>query len=406
MIAVEQFSLSHARGGAARAAARLHEALGDRPALHSRLSTVDGVVSGRGRIAGRLTTRVRLVDRLAMRAYTWPRDGVARSMSKFPGILDSTLIGTSADIAHLHWINGGALSLRGIGRSRKPIVWTMHDMWPIVGSLHYDLSADYQSGFASRSFLDLDRRVMEAKSAVYSKADVTLVAPSRWLQDRAEASPLARMARVESIPNALPRTFYPRGIRESREQLALPSIHATRLIGFGADGGAANNVKGWRFLAAVLQEMMNHDPNLFVVTFGGQEFPGVRPDRLIKLGAVTDDEVLAAVYSAVDVMCVPSVIENLPQTATEAVASGTPVVAFDVGGLSDVVLNSLAGRLVRPFDLRLLRDALLQHANSGKSERERQARAELAQSRWGYGVIGSQYEALYMQVLREGATDA
>ena len=45
-----------------------------------------------------------------------------------------------ADVIHLHWINQGMLSLTDIRRiieSGKPIVWTMHDMWPFTGICHY-----------------------------------------------------------------------------------------------------------------------------------------------------------------------------------------------------------------------------------------------------------------------------
>lgn len=68
------------------------------------------------------------------------------------------------------------------------------------------------------------------------------------------------------------------------------------------------------------------------------------------LGVVCDDRVLALAYSAADLMVVPSRQDNLPNTAIEPQACGTPVVAFDIGGLPDIVAHRETGWLAKAFD--------------------------------------------------------
>ncbi len=67
-------------------------------------------------------------------------------------------------------------------------------------------------------------------------------------------------------------------------------------------------------------------------------------------GAISDDRKLALIYSAADVFCAPSVEENLATTAIEALACGTPVLAFNIGGFSDIVEHTQCGYLATPVD--------------------------------------------------------
>jgi glycosyltransferase involved in cell wall biosynthesis len=77
------------------------------------------------------------------------------------------------------------------------------------------------------------------------------------------------------------------------------------------------------------------------------------------MGYISDEE-LKALYACVDLMIIPSVQDNLPNTALEAMSSGTPVAGFDIGGMSDIVDSGRNGYLVSPFDVRALADGILQ----------------------------------------------
>ena len=114
------------------------------------------------------------------------------------------------------------------------------------------------------------------------------------------------------------------------------------------------------------------------------------------MGHLHDDVTLALLYSAADVVVVPSRQENLPQSGTEAHACGCPVVAFDCTGLSDVVVDGETGYLARPYDIEDLANGIrwvledsVRHARLCVASRNRALRL------WSPGVVVPQYIAVY-----------
>jgi len=141
---------------------------------------------------------------------------------------------TQADIIHLHWINQGMLSLKDIHRileSGKPVVWTMHDMWPSTGICHHARECThYQQECHHCQFLytgggkkDLSTRIFNKKKALYQQAPITFVTCSHWLEERAKSSALLRNQTVISIPNPInTNLFKPRNKKEARAHCKLP----------------------------------------------------------------------------------------------------------------------------------------------------------------------------------------
>ena len=63
---------------------------------------------------------------------------------------------------------------------------------------------------------------------------------------------------------------------------------------------------------------------------------------------------MALGYSAADITILPSLEDNLPNVILESLACGTPVVAFDNGGISDVVIDNVTGLLCESADVKAL----------------------------------------------------
>jgi glycosyltransferase involved in cell wall biosynthesis len=107
--------------------------------------------------------------------------------------------------------------------------------------------------------------------------------------------------------------------------------------------------KGYRQLQDALY-MLSHHKSVELVSFGEGTMPHQNALPVHAMGRIDDERVLALLYSAVDVFCAPSLYDNLPNTAIEAQACATPVVAFAVGGMSDIVQHEQTGYLAQPND--------------------------------------------------------
>lgn len=283
-----------------------------------------------------------------------------RSVARF-GCLDAERINSDpCDVVNLHWVTDGFLSVEGIGKIRKPMVWTMHDMWPFTGTEHYadDSSlARWRSGYtkanrpANESGLDIDRYTFQRKQRNWAQG-IPLVPVSTWLGDLARESALAGNWNVRVIPNVMDtETFAPQDRARARHELGL-SPHAP-LVVFIASAGIDDHRKGWDLLAQAMRTVVQRFPDAGVIMIG----PVTEEQRsrdfgfsVHWMGEVLDNSVIRTAIAAADVSAVPSRADNLPLTALEAQSCGRAVVAFATGGLPDIVQHHASGFLAPAFD--------------------------------------------------------
>lgn len=334
---------------------------------------------------------------------------VLHSPSCLPCRLDRELNASDADLLHLHWVQGEMLSIEAIGRLRKPLVWTLHDCWAFSGSEHYPNGLEdlrYEQGYHHHNRppchhgLDLDRWCWQRKRRHWRRP-FQLVCPSRWLAGCVQRSALLGHWPVRVIPYPLPTHIYRPWPKEMARQLfGLPAEGP--LLLFGALGGSRDPRKGWDLLEAALLQLAPTLPGLQAVVFGQSQPPD--PPRvglpIHYVGTLHDDQSLALLYSATDVMVVPSRMDNLPQTAIEAQSCGVPVVAFNTSGLPDAVEHQRTGYLAEPFDPADLAHGIgwVLENSEGRERLGRQARARAIQL-WSPQRIANLYAALYEEVL-------
>ena len=273
---------------------------------------------------------------------------------------------SDADLVHLHWVQGEMLSIADIARIRKPIVWTLHDMWAFCGAEHVTPDHRWRDGYRSdnrpahESGFDLNRHTWKRKHKHWRRP-LQIVCPSRWLADCVRASALMGDWPVQVVPNPIDTVHWqPIDQRLARQLLRLPED--CPLLLFGAMGGAKDPNKGFDLLLGALAHLRTETnlQNLQLVVFG-QHAPQSQPQLIFPVhytGPLHDDLSLRALYSAADAMVIPSRQENLPNTGLEAHACGTPVVAFNTGGLPDIVADRVTGALAVPFDPASLASAI------------------------------------------------
>lgn len=281
------------------------------------------------------------------------------SLQWLPDDINSQIRNISPDIINLHWINNGFVQIESLAKLKKPIVWTMHDMWAFTGGCHYSQECDlYQTRcgscpqLVSQKDRDLSRWVWRRKAKAWRNLNLTLVSPSSWLADCAKTSSLFASYRTEVIPNGIDTTVYkPLDKLFAREVLGLPKDKL--LILFGALSATSDKRKGFHLLQPALKILKGSDQadNMELVIFGASE-PQEPIDLAFKahyMGTLKDDVSLALVYSAADVFVLPSIQDNLPNTILEALACGLPCVAFNIGGVPDMVRHQWNGVLAEPY---------------------------------------------------------
>ena len=254
-----------------------------------------------------------------------------------------------ADVIHLHWINQGMLSLNGIRkilRSGKPVVWTMHDIWPATAICHLTLGCRYfVNRCANCKYLpggggssDLSSRIWQKKQQILADGNIYYVACSRWLESEAKSSALLKGQKITSIPNPIDTHIYKKGNKqEARERLGLPLDK--KLILF-ASQRVTNVNKGMSYLVDACRQLGDLTKDLCeVVILGGhaEEVLEQLPMKAHPLGYINDEQRVVDVYNAADVFVLPSLSENLPNTIMEAMACGVPCVAFKVGGIPEEI---------------------------------------------------------------------
>ena len=252
-----------------------------------------------------------------------------------------------ADVIHLHWINQGMLSLKDIRkilRSGKPVIWTMHDIWPATAICHLTLGCRNFTTACQKCRLlpgggsagDLASVVWKRKSRMLEDENIYYVACSRWLESEAKKSALLKGHKITSIPNPIDTHIYNRCNRqEARQRLGLPSDK--RLILF-ASQRVTNENKGMQYLIEACQ-LLKDIPQLGVVILGGhaEEVVSQLPLEAYPLGYVNNERRIVDVYNAADVFVLPSLSENLPNTIMEAMACGVLCVGFKVGGIPEEI---------------------------------------------------------------------
>lgn len=256
-----------------------------------------------------------------------------------------------ADVIHLHWINQGMLSLTDIRRiieSGKPIVWTMHDMWPFTGICHYAGECKkYHSQCEQCPVLykggkkDLSYRTFLKKEKMFEGSRIHFVACSRWLESMAKRSRLIGDQFITNIPNAInSNLFKPRDKQAIREKYHLPADK--RLLLFGSMK-TTDKRKGIDYLVEACRILSKEQPDfckqLGVVILGKQSelYQSLFPFPIYAMDYVHDEKDLADIYNSVDLYVTPSLQDNLPNTIMEAMACGIPCVGFNVGGIPEMI---------------------------------------------------------------------
>lgn len=396
-------------GGAARAAYRLHQSLLsnniDSQMLVQAKSSDDFTVNSTSSKIQKGINKLRpTLDSLPIRNYD---NKTLFSPSWLPSKnLINQINELNPDVVHLHWINAGMIKIEDLAKINAPVVWSLHDMWAFTGGCHYDeLCGAYERKcgecvvLASSKNNDISRKIFNRKQKTYSTIkNMTIIGLSNWLKTSAKNSALFKNRKVVNLPNPIDTNiFKPFDKNKSRELWGLPKNK--KLVLFGAMGATSDPRKGFKELSQAFK-YIDRDDIEFVIF--GASTPANPPEIGFKtnyIGSLSDDVSLVTLYSAVDVMIVPSKQENLSNAIMESLACATPVVGFDIGGNSDLIDHKNNGYLSPAFDAEALAKGIEWILDNEKYEELCSNARDKVMREFDSKIVAEKYIKLYNEAL-------
>jgi len=407
---VVHLSTYHTFGGAAIAALRLHHALRgigvESSVLVQQTERNDEGVQGGA--SGFIEKKWAFARFAAERAYFLFHEKDKSVRFHFSPLwagvdVSSHPLVREADVIHLHWINFGFLSLHSLEKLfalGKPVVWTMHDMSTFTGGCHYSRECDRyltHCGFCpyvrKPSATDLSSSVFEQKKNLFSNAPLTLVSPSRWLAELGTRAALTKHLTSLAIPNPIDTSVF-----KPASSSEIDLNPAKKWILF-AGVNTQDPRKGFAYFKEATQLLKDRRAEWGIVVFGKTE-PDALTDlglEVASLGSLPAHEVVK-VYQAADVMVVPSLEDNYPNTVIEAMACGTPVVGFDSGGISEQIEHKKTGYVAQLYSSEDLANGIRFVLEGADYEQLKANNLQVIRQRNSFGVVANAYLSLYQKL--------
>lgn len=409
-------SSSDNNGGAAKAAYRLYQAVskyssvGCTMYVKNKLSNDKNVIGPKSKYSTFRNSLITKISRFLQR-FQNTKSSALHSFNLFGSSVYNDVKKDNAEVVNIHWCNDETLSIKQMADFQKPTILTLHDMWAFCGSEHItcdDSDAQFVIGYNKHSEhrdyisgINMNKYCWLRKKQHWKKASFTVVTPSTWLSDCATKSYLFKEKNIITIPNALDTNLYqPLSKKFARKALGLNETDI--LIGFGAYGGISDENKGFDLLQSAIADVgFEQDERKKCLVFGkvNSDLSARLNKSILQLGYLSDEVALVLFYNAIDVMVVPSRKEAFGQTASEAHACGTPVVAFDSTGLRDVIEHKVTGYLAKPFctsDLAYGINWCIENNSSGTLGHAARKRAL---NLWAYEVVARQYDEVIRKLL-------
>ena len=361
----------------------------------------------------RIKTKIRLFLDEKLKSIYFKRLKVTWSCNLFCNkSLVNFINKSNFDIVHFHWINASMLSIKDIKKINKPIVWTMHDMWPFTGGCHYsDNCVLYKEDcnkckqLSNKKDTFLSGYILKEKYSSYKKKSIVYVTPSEWLEKCSKESFLLKNSNIKVIPNGIDLKIFKRLDKNFCKKILNLDL-SKKYILFGAMTSTSDKRKGYDLLKRALsffkEKFYLKDKDIVLLVFGANKPRNNEnlPFDINYLGQISDDITLNIIYNSADVFIAPSREDNLPNTIVEALSCGVPCVAFNVGGMIDLIEHKNNGYLAEPFNIEDLAEGInfvLEDENRWNNLSENALNK--AQKDYNINDISDKYIDLYKKIL-------
>ncbi|MCX2473211.1 glycosyltransferase [Pedobacter sp. MC2016-05] len=251
---------------------------------------------------------------------------------------------SQADIIHLHWISDFVDIPSFFSAVKKPMVWTAHDLNPILGGFHYE-----QDVYRNPSFSRAEESLKKEKHSAITAAGVHFIGSSQLTVDKIKAYlPEVGCTKIPCILDTV--NFIP--IDKKIAKNALNINEHVILLGTGADD-LGNYRKGYWLLQKAIGKLTEAEKKrVKIISFGASKSnqgDSGNPEHL-RFQPIHDKRIHSLVYSAMDYFIIPSTEETFGLTGTEALLCNTPLISSRTGGMIDYITEGKNGFLFDPMD--------------------------------------------------------
>ncbi len=325
-----------------------------------------------------------------------------------------------ADIVHCHALQGSWFSYPAIRTAAggKPVVLTLHDMWPFTGHCSFSFDCErWQTGCGRCPHLDTypavprdaTRIEWRVKRWTWSGAEPAVVAPSKWMAGMVRQSML-NASSVHVIPHGIDTGVYaPRDPSACKRAFGLDE---KQLVIMFAAASVDDTRKGADLVAGTMQRLNDEDrARCNVLLMGGGDGTMSRAlrkmdMRVTEFGYVISDTLKASIYSAADLFIFPTRADNAPLVVLESLACGTPVMTFAIGGLPEMIEHTKTGFLCPAEDTVQMAATITSLLNDrSRLARMRTSCREIVEARYENRSAALRHLALYRRLLSAGRSD-
>lgn len=313
-----------------------------------------------------------------------------KSIDFFNINLTNLINNSDFDLVQINWINN-FLSVEQIAQIKKPLVWRLSDMWPICGAEHYVHTNDqrWRTGYLKKNDsiigIDWDKWMWEKKKKFWKKP-IQIITPSKWLKKCVKKSYLLNKWPVNQISTPIDfETFYH---REKKRDDFFNILYGASFYD--------EERKGYDFFERIYNKFSSNKKIKFYI-FGSSKYKILINKNIEYLGNIKSDKIMSQIYNKADVFLLPSYIDNLPQTGLEAQSCGLPIVAFNISGISELIVHKKTGYLAKPFDFDDLSKGIVWALNKKFSRR---FISNLAKKKYSISNTIPKYLDIYRKVIK------
>jgi glycosyltransferase involved in cell wall biosynthesis len=267
------------------------------------------------------------------------------------------LFNINTEIFHFHWIGNGFLNLNQFKKIKQPIVITLHDVWFITGGCHvnfeckkYETGCDKCPMFENKfNPFNITKIIYKKKVNIFSNKNIELIVLSQWMKDIVTKSPIFSKSNINLIPNGVNLDIFT-PLNKNVARINFSINLDTKIILYGGISAKSDYNKGYDLLIDCIHSLNLKDIEIVVFGEKTSSQSQLAGYKVTSVGFLSNEIDLAKLYSAADIVIVPSRQESFSQVSLEAISCGTPVVAFDYSGPRDIITHKVNGYLAKPYD--------------------------------------------------------